>query len=235
MKDFSIKALAACGFLLAFGLSTAEVANAFDDHDHAAHKHGAPLQGGKVVMTKAYHFEVVATKTGLKVYPRTHEDTPIDASKLSGVVTFYHPNSPKPWFDRKLTPSAPASAGKPVSSIEVAIDLGNVPASGAKVEIKVNGLPDPSETTASFSSPLAFAASREITVVAATAADQAAINSQKVCAVSHEQLGSMGVPLKVSRGDQSVLLCCKGCLKELQANPDKFFGATASADAAKKK
>ena len=235
MKDFSIKAIATCGFLLAFGLSSAGIAAAFDDQDHAAHKHGAPLQGGKVVMTKAYHFEVVATKTGLKVYPRTHGDTPIDASKLTGVATFYHPNSPKPWFDRKLTPSAPASAGQPVRSIEVAIDLGNVPATGAKVDVRVDGLPDPSETTASFSSPFAFAASREITVTPATAADQAAIKAQKVCSVSHEELGSMGVPLKVSRGDQSVLLCCKGCLKELQANPDKFFNATASADAAKKK
>jgi len=41
----------------------------------------------------------------------------------------------------------------------------------------------------------------------------------------------MGGPLKVSRGDKSTFICCKGCLKDVQANPDKFFGPTASATA----
>ena len=69
------------------------------------HKHGAPLHGGKVAMTKEYHFEVVFAKDGLKVYPRSHEDQPVDASRLTGTATFYHPNSPKPWFERKLAPA----------------------------------------------------------------------------------------------------------------------------------
>ncbi len=53
-------------------------------------------------MTKEYHFEVVFAKDGLKLYPRSHEDQPIDASRLTGTATFYHPSSPKPWFERKL-------------------------------------------------------------------------------------------------------------------------------------
>jgi hypothetical protein len=65
-------------------------------------------------------------------------------------------------------------------------------------------------------------------VAKTTAADQRAIAAQRVCAVSGEDLGSMGPPLKVSRGEQSTFICCKGCLKEIQANPDRFLRAAAA-------
>jgi hypothetical protein len=38
----------------------------------------------------------------------------------------------------------------------------------------------------------------------------------------------MGGPLKVTRGDRATFICCTGCLKELQANPDPFLGASAA-------
>jgi hypothetical protein len=196
------------------------------------HKHGAPLHGGKVAMTKEYHFEVVFAKDGLKVYPRSHEDRPLDASRLTGTATFYHPNSPKPWFERKLSATA-ASPGRAASSIGTSVDLSKVPANGAKVEFKVEGLPEPAETTAAFSVPFAVTPGGELVVTKATAADAKAVAALKTCPVSKEDLDSMGGPLKVARGDKSVFICCKGCLKDLQANPDKFFGAQASAPAAK--
>jgi hypothetical protein len=190
-------------------------------------KHGAPLHGGKVTMTKEYHFEVVFTKDGLKVYPRSHEDKPVDASKLTGTATFYHPNSPKPWFMQKLVTS-PVTAGRPSLFLGDMIDLSKVPVAGAKVEFKIDGLPEKAETAASFTVPFAFPASNEIVFAKATKADEKAIGTQKVCLVSKEDLFSMGGPLKVSRGDKSTFLCCKGCLKDVQANPDKFFGAPAT-------
>jgi hypothetical protein len=49
-------------------------------------KHGVPLHGGKVAMTKEYHFEAVFAKDGLKLHPRTHDDEQIDASKLTGTA-----------------------------------------------------------------------------------------------------------------------------------------------------
>jgi YHS domain-containing protein len=39
----------------------------------------------------------------------------------------------------------------------------------------------------------------------------------------------MGGPLKVTRDGKSTFVCCKGCLKELQANPEKYFGDRAAA------
>ena len=218
------KSLAVLGVSLTLGFGSAGLARAQDGHEH---KHGAPLHGGKVAMTKEYHFEVVFAKDGLKVYPRTHEDKPIDASRLTGTATFYHPNSPKPWFQRKLEASA-ASPGQAAISIGTRIDLSKVPATGAKVEFRVERLPEPAEPTATFTVPFVLASKVEIVVVKVTKADEKAIAALKVCPVSKEDLDSMGGPLKVSRGDKSIFICCKGCLKEIQANPDKFLGASAA-------
>jgi cytochrome c551/c552 len=73
----------------------------------------------------------------------------------------------------------------------------------------------------------------EITTSKATPADQKAIAAQKACPVSGEALGSMGGPIKVTRGGKSVFLCCPNCLKPVLAAPDKFLGAPAAASASK--
>jgi hypothetical protein len=65
----------------------------------------------------------------------------------------------------------------------------------------------------------------------ATKADQQAIDAQKTCPVSGEGLGSMGTPIKVTRGDRSIFLCCPACLKKVEAEPDKFLGITTAASA----
>jgi hypothetical protein len=218
------KSLTAFGIALTLGLGSVGLSRANDGDEH---KHGAPQHGGKVAMTQEYHFEVVFAKDGLKVYPRTHEDKPIDVSRLTGTATFYHPNSPKPWFERKLAAPA-ASPGQAMTSIGTNIDLSKFPATGVKVAFKVEGLPEAAEPTATFTIPFAFAASNEIVFTKATKADEKAIAAQKVCLVSKEDLFSMGGPMKVSRGDKSLFICCKGCLKEIQANPDKFLGASAA-------
>jgi hypothetical protein len=68
-----------------------------------------------------------------------------------------------------------------------------------------------------------------VTAVKATNADQNAISAQKVCPVSGEALGSMGMPVKVTRGSRAVFLCCQNCLKKVLAEPDKYLVATAAA------
>ncbi len=220
MRLRNITSFAAIGSAIAMSLVVA--ASAEEEH-----KHAAPLHGGKVAMTKEYHFEVVFAKDGLKVYPRTHQDKPLDASRLAGTATFYDSDSSKPRFEHNLTP-APASPGRATESLGAGRDLSKIPTSGAKVVFKVSGLPDAAEPVATFTAPFALAASNEIVVVKATKADEKAVAVQKTCPVSKEELDSMGGPLKISRGDKSTFICCKGCLKEVQANPDKFLGAAAS-------
>ncbi len=42
--------------------------------------------------------------------------------------------------------------------------------------------------------------------------DQLHIAVQEICPISEERLGSMGQPLKVRVGKETVFLCCQGCL-----------------------
>jgi hypothetical protein len=42
--------------------------------------------------------------------------------------------------------------------------------------------------------------------------EQVRIAVQGICPVSGQNVGSMGVPVKVKIGDEVVFLCCKGCL-----------------------
>lgn len=52
--------------------------------------------------------------------------------------------------------------------------------------------------------------------------DRKLAEEQKFCVVeSDTRLGAVGVPLKIMVKDQPVFLCCKNCLKEAQAEPDK--------------
>ncbi|HZU39148.1 MAG TPA: hypothetical protein VFA18_24695 [Gemmataceae bacterium] len=53
-------------------------------------------------------------------------------------------------------------------------------------------------------------------------ADRRLAEQQKFCAVETEnELGSMGVPVKILIKDQPVFLCCKGCRKTAEDEPDK--------------
>ena len=42
------------------------------------------------------------------------------------------------------------------------------------------------------------------------------------CVVSGEKLGEMGDPVVVTRDGVEIHLCCKNCIKELDADPKKF-------------
>ncbi|MBX6312049.1 MAG: hypothetical protein IRY99_03885 [Isosphaeraceae bacterium] len=225
MRKVRWKSLAALGVALVIGPGLGGLSQAHEGHDHGAASHG-----GTVAKTKHYQFEVVFAKDGLKVYPYGQENKPLDGSRLAGTSTFYHPNTPKPWFSRPLR-AASTSPGLAPASLDLSMDLSKVPARGAKVAFEITGLPDPAEPTATFTVPFALSQAGEITVAKATQADEKAIASLKVCPVSGEDLGSMGPPLKVSRGDRSTFICCKGCLKKVQADPDKYLSVSATSSA----
>lgn len=226
MHPASRKSRAAVWAVLALGLGSTGPSPAQD----AVGPHRGVLES-----TKHHRFEVVFTADGFKVFPSGIEGKPLDVAKLSGKATFYHPNSPKPWFERALSPMA--GPGQTPGSLDCTIDLSKVRLPGVKTAFEVNGLADPAEPSASFAVP--FGPPRAspaapvrpaptpvaITFAKSTRADQPAINKQRVCLVSGESLGSMGAPIKATRGNSSVFLCCQACLKKVQANPDQYFGA----------
>ncbi len=60
--------------------------------------------------------------------------------------------------------------------------------------------------------------------------DQLRIAVQGICPISGQQLGSMGTPIKVKVGEETVFVCCRGCLQK-QINPQHW--ATIHANFAK--
>ena len=64
-------------------------------------------------------------------------------------------------------------------------------------------------------------------------ADQAAALAQKICPVQEDDdgkpnhLGAMGKPIKKVIKGKTVYLCCKGCVEDLEKDPDKFLAKLA--------
>jgi len=56
-----------------------------------------------------------------------------------------------------------------------------------------------------------------------SAADRKIAEAQKVCPVSGEMLGSMGMPVKMEAQGVTVFLCCPDCKKEFQSDPAKYI------------
>ncbi len=56
-----------------------------------------------------------------------------------------------------------------------------------------------------------------------SAEDRALAEKQKICPVTEDDLGKMGKPIKLEIKGQSVFICCKGCQKDFEADPDKFL------------
>lgn len=108
-------------------------------------------RGGLLATTTHHQFEVFFYRTGVRVFPQAGPGHPVDVSRATGTATFYHPNSPSAWFTRPLR-GMPGPAG----SLNLAIGLGNAPASGAKVTFEVAGIFDNSEPRSVFTVPLEF-------------------------------------------------------------------------------
>jgi hypothetical protein len=111
-------------------------------------------------------------------------------------------------------------SGKPLGSMgqPVAVDI-----NGGVIYVCCAGCAD-----AVKANPAKYATGRpQITVTTATAADAALIKKQAKCPVMDEPLGSMGQPIKVLVGDKPIFLCCKGCIKKIQAEPQKYLGILA--------
>lgn len=52
--------------------------------------------------------------------------------------------------------------------------------------------------------------------------DRALVDAQEWCVVSStERLGSMGSPIKLTIKEQPVFVCCGGCKRTAEADPDK--------------
>lgn len=196
---------------------------------HAQHEHHHPTaaaaapaaapHGGTLVAADGQQFEAVFARDGVTLYPLTAELQPVDASGLSGKVTLYHPNAPQvSWFAKAIGPVA-STAGQKPDALGLKVSLATAPATGARAVFDVQGLDKPVRLAV----PVTFAAAAPLAVAPATVGDKPAIDAQKNCPVSGEDLMAMGGPLKVTQGSRAVFICCQGCLKAIKADPAKYL------------
>lgn len=61
--------------------------------------------------------------------------------------------------------------------------------------------------------------------------DRSRAEAQRVCPVTGEPLGSMGVPVKLTLKGEAVFVCCSGCQGKAEADPGKTLKAVADAKA----
>lgn len=60
------------------------------------------------------------------------------------------------------------------------------------------------------------------------AEDRKLVDEQDACPIMPEhKLGSMGLPVKVVLKEQPVFVCCKGCVKKAERNPDETLAKVA--------
>ncbi len=131
------------------------------------------------------------------------------------------PESPPPLPATKSemkSEEAPVPAPKEETPKEPAVEAPKVEAptiEAPRVEPPKTEAPKADEKTAAVS--LSDEEVAEIKKLPAAKQDLAM--KQLVCPVSGELLGSMGVPFEVSAEGKTFFLCCKGCNKEVKADP----------------
>jgi hypothetical protein len=58
-------------------------------------------------------------------------------------------------------------------------------------------------------------------------ADRELAEAQRFCPVLKRRLGEMGPPIKMVIKGQPLFVCCKGCARKAQANPEKTLAIVA--------
>lgn len=56
---------------------------------------------------------------------------------------------------------------------------------------------------------------------------QAPYGGQRTCPVMDEELGAHGTPIPVTVRGQTIYVCCKGCVRRVQADPDRYLAMVA--------
>ena len=51
--------------------------------------------------------------------------------------------------------------------------------------------------------------------------DRKLVDAQEWCVIESGRLGEMGTPIKLMVKGEPVFICCKGCQKQAEANPEK--------------
>lgn len=107
-------------------------------------------------------------------------------------------------------------SGKPLGSMgkPIAVDV-----QGQRIFVCCVGCVDAVEAN-----PAKYVSARpEVQLAVLTKEDATLVAMQAKCPVMDEPLGSMGQPIKLLVGGKPLFLCCKGCIKKVEAEPEKYL------------
>ena len=197
-----------------------------DEHEGHAAEHGSATKssavevvnpaasphGGTLQQLDAMQVETVVAPGGLRLFAYDNQGQPLDLRNAKGLVALQIAGEAKKYrYDLFAEVGQDKSAG----SLAVAVDLSRVGGRQVELEYQIVGLPGSGQR------PAKFAVSAKVPM---TEAQQvaAAIKAQGVCPVSGQPLGGMGKPVAVTIGDETIYVCCAGCIDEVKSNPAKY-------------
>lgn len=199
-------------------------------HDHASHQHDetreklptskekahtAGPHGGNVQEIGQLRVETIVEPGGLRLFIYGPNGKALDLSGTRGLVTLQIDGDAKRYrYD--LFPEV--GEDKQAESMAVAVDLSRMAGRNVKLAYQLVGVQGAGRK------PLQFSATASVPMTEAQRV-AAAIAEQKVCPVSGQPLGGMGKPIPVTVGDQTVYVCCAGCIDAVKENPAKYFPA----------
>lgn len=157
--------------------------------------------------------EVLVEPDGLRLYIYNQQGQQVDVGNARGVAALRASGDAK---RRRYELFPVLRKDKTAEALAATADLS--PLAGKRVEIafQVAGVPGAERRTTTFNVSANVAPSKQQRVAAAIAA-------QEVCPVSGQALGSMGEPIPVTIGAQTVYVCCAGCVDAVKANPTKYL------------
>lgn len=107
-------------------------------------------RGGMLARASEHEFEVFFYPTGLRLFAHRAGGRSAVTNQSAATVTFYHPNSPAPWFTRSL------HGGD--GSLDLSMNLSSLSSSGVRARFEVKGLDGPGGAEATFTVPMEFVA-----------------------------------------------------------------------------
>lgn len=188
------------------------------EHSHDSHDHsqsGLGPHGGALQVVSGLQFETIVSEGGFKVFVQNSTGKDINVQQTRGALSLSLEGSAKRYrYD--LLPD-----GK--GALVARVNLSKITGRKIELEMTLVGLPGVGNNPLSMTQTATVPSNYEVVVSELNEADKSLIAKQAKCPVMDESLGSMGSPVKLLVGDKPIFLCCKGCIKKVQAEPLKYL------------
>jgi len=168
--------------------------------------------GGSLISREGVQLETLVEPGGVRLFAYNDQGQPLDVRNVRGVATLSLDGVAKRYrYD--LYPEV--REDQSAEALGVRVDLSQIAGHKGKLNFQLMGLFEGQRAT-SFSSEFVGPMTEQQKVAVAIA-------NQKVCPVSGQPLGSMGDPISVTVGDDTVYVCCAGCVDKVKADFPKYL------------